>query len=80
MNLKAHWRAVDRDTHWVTCDGVRWTLVATPDSKYPWLLSSPEGVTQEIGPPDIHAARAMAELWLNINTLYSAGQRLREIA
>lgn len=70
MESEQRWAAVDRYTHRIVWQGDRWTLRATPGQKYPWQLANGRGVHQEIGAPDLAAAKAMVEFWLEATTTF----------
>jgi hypothetical protein len=57
----------------------RWRLTATPEGKYPWLLTgrrpeAPENAvdhSQEIGARDPGQARTVATAWIDWTTTYA---------
>jgi hypothetical protein len=64
------WTALHRTLFQVTWhDGVKWSLKATPEGRYPWVLYNYDGVEQEIGPVEARAAQEMAVLWLDLRDI-----------
>ena len=62
-----HWIPLPEGGYLIPWNGMSWTLTRTPRSRYPWVLTSRDGQTQEIGEPGDADAQAKAELWLDLS-------------
>jgi hypothetical protein len=78
--MPPRWDRLDDTTFVRSSDQHRWRLAATPQGKYPWLLTGRRTgaaedtaveVSQEIGVSDPEQARTVATAWIDWTTTYA---------
>ncbi|MFD9890595.1 hypothetical protein ACFWY9_14720 [Amycolatopsis sp. NPDC059027] len=67
---KKQWSPFADGSFRLSADDTVWILRPTPRSKYPWLLSGGDGITQEVTARDAAEAQSRAEFWLDISRLF----------
>ena len=70
----SRWKALSAGVYRLSAPAAAWYLTATPDSRYPWLLTGRsqvlEAVKQEIGVRAIEEAQRAAETWIDLTCNY----------